>query len=303
MRRPIWLLRICFLSLILLTLLWNQATQQRGETQRKDSDPPLEMERLAPNLYVLYGGGGNTAFYIAKEGVLVVDAKINEQYGSEILAKIRSVTPKPIKYLVNTHYHADHTHGNPAFPKGIEILAHERTPIHLKMRDADYWKGPRESFLPNKTFRDRLTLFSGEDRVEVLYLGRGHTDGDAIVVFPTLEVAHLGDLYFNRIIPYIDAQAGGGTLEYAKVLRKILNLKGIKTFIPGHGRVSGVEGVKAFLQYHLDLQKAVRKALQEGKSKESAMLDLRLPQYETWDGYPGRFATNVGIAYEELVRP
>lgn len=297
MRYPFWLWRVSFLGLILLALLWGK---QRGETQRRELSPPLEMERLAPNLYVLYGGGGNTAFYIAKEGVLVVDAKINEQYGAEILAKVRSVTPKPIKYLVNTHYHADHTHGNPAFPRGIEILAHERTPVHLRMRDAGYWKGSRESFLPNKTFRDRVTLFSGEDRVEVLYLGRGHTDGDAIVVFPALGVAHLGDLYFNRIIPYIDASAGGGTLEYVKVLQKILNLKGIKTYIPGHGRVSGGEGVKSFLRYHLDLQKAVREALQEGKSKESAMVELRLPQYAAWDGYPGRFATNIGIAYEEL---
>jgi glyoxylase-like metal-dependent hydrolase (beta-lactamase superfamily II) len=258
----------------------------------------IRVEKLRDDLYVLFGGGGNTAFYVMKNSVLVVDAKTNLRWSQQILDQIRKVTLKPVRYLVNTHYHGDHTRGNLSFPKEIEILSHKLTRQNLMEYNADFWREKME-YVPNVTFTEDLTIYDGDSRVELVYLGAAHTNGDAVVVFPEYKTAHLGDLLFNGSIPIIDAKAGGSSRGYVQVLKRVLQMD-IETFIPGHGEITDRTGVLKFIQYHQDLQAAVQKAIDAGLSLEEAKQEVKLPKYASYRRYERGLPGNVEVVYREL---
>ncbi len=261
-------------------------------------DEQIRVEKLRDDLYVVLGGGGNAVFYVMDNGVLVADAKINPRWGQRIIDQIRKVTLKPIRYLVHTHYHADHTHGAPSFPETIQILSHRLTRRNLLKFDAEYWRD-HSRYLPNITFSRRMTVHDGESAVELIHLGPAHTAGDAIVIFPKYKVAYLGDLLFNGSIPVIDSKAGGSSQGYVDVLERVLQMD-IDTFIPGHGEVTDRAGVRASLRYHRDLRAAVRRAIAAGLSLEQAKQQVRLPKYASYRRYEQGLAANIEVVYREL---
>ncbi|MGC4082345.1 MAG: MBL fold metallo-hydrolase [Vicinamibacterales bacterium] len=128
--------------------------------------------------------GGNVSVFVTDAGVTVVDSKL-AGYGPDMHCAIKAVTSKPITTLINTHTHGDHTGSNEAFPASVNIVAHENTKALMAKMDA--FKGEKAAFLPKQTYKDRLTLGSGKDRIELYYFGKGHTSGDTMVYFPTLK--------------------------------------------------------------------------------------------------------------------
>ena len=156
-------------------------------------------------LYILTGGS-NTLALMRDEGVLLVDTK-PAGWGRAILDNIESVTDQPVTTIINTHAHADHVGGNVEFPSATTIIAHANAKARMEKMDA--FRGANAKALPNKVVTDRLSLLDGNDRIELYYFGRGHTDGDLVVVFPEKRLAHLGDLFPAKAAPFIDVENGG----------------------------------------------------------------------------------------------
>ena len=166
----------------------------------------LEVTKLKDNLFVLKGGGGNTAVFIMADGVTVVDAK-NPGWGQPILDKIKELTNKPVTRLINTHTHADHVGGNVEFPATIDIVTQENTKTNMEKMvpptgfppyppaTANLFKDSNGKGMPKRTFKDKMTIGSGADRVDLYYFGRAHTNGDAWVLFPALRVMHAADVF------------------------------------------------------------------------------------------------------------
>ena len=155
----------------------------------------IQVDKIKDNLYVLKGGGGNTAVFLTAAGVVVIDAK-NPGWGQPILDKIKELTPKPVSMLINTHTHGDHVSGNVEFPATIDIVTQENTKAN--MEKMDIFKQNAGKGLPKRTFKDKMTLGKGTDEIDLYYFGPGHTNGDAWVVFPALRTVHAGDLFANK---------------------------------------------------------------------------------------------------------
>src|SRR5215475_7440801 len=243
MRRSIVLGVLVGLGLLSMVVIARQETAPQAGAQQ--APKVVEVEKVKENLYVLKGGGGNTAVFITTNGVVVVDTK-NPGWGQPILEKIKTLTNKPITTIINTHTHGDHVSGNVEFPTTVEAIAHENTKINMQdMRPATgiAQQGPPTNIfkehngvgMPKRTFKDKMSIGKGNERIDLFYFGRGHTNGDAWVVFPALRVVHAGDIFSGKNLPLLDANNHGSGVEIGDSLAKAANsLKNIDIIITGH---------------------------------------------------------------------
>lgn len=246
--------------------------------QPQQKPPALEIEKVKDNLYVITGGGGNTAAFITADGVVIVDTKIPGM-GPGILEKVKSVTPKPVTMVINTHTHFDHVGSNVAFTGMVEFVAHENCKASMEKMPA-FQGDEGKKFLPGKTYKDKLSLLKGNDKIDLYYFGRGHTSGDSFVVFPALKVMHAGDLFaFSNGLPLIDVTSGGSGLEYPKTLMKAAGaIKGVEKVIPGHSPVTDWAAFKDYGEFMQAFVAAAEQAKKDGKTVEQAVADLKLPE-------------------------
>ena len=166
----------------------------------------VEVDQIKDNLYMMRNGGGNSAVFIMADGVTVVDTK-NTGWGQPLLEKIKSVTGKPIVRIINTHTHGDHVSGNVEFPATVEVVTHENTAKNMQEMKSptgitpapdapvNIFKDNNGKGLPRRTFKDKMSIGKGADQIDLYYFGRGHTNGDAWVVFRALGVMHAGDIF------------------------------------------------------------------------------------------------------------
>ena len=210
------------LGLLALSLVWLHAQQQGA---------PLSMQKVTDGLWVIQSNdSGNVAVLPTSEGVLLVDDKFS-QNAQEIVAKVKRVSDKPIKYILNTHQHGDHTGGNEWMMSNTpaEILIHKNARANMA--------AGKQPGLPQITYADEAQVFLGGQEVSAHYFGRGHTNGDAVILFPSERVLHTGDLFVNGSTPFIDYSAKGSLVEWDKTLDRVLQLD-FDTVIPGHGAVA-----------------------------------------------------------------
>ena len=212
----------------------------------------LDHEALTDSVHVIYGVGGNVAVLRTQRGAVIVDTMTLPIQGRRIRELAESIGGGPTQAVVNTHYHADHTHGNPAWPAGTPIVATERTRAYLERFDPAFWEGSAAGSAPNDLFTDRRDLRIGDKTVRSLYLGRGHTGGDLVVLFVEDRVLHTGDLFFNRLYPNIDLEAGGSVQQWAETLDRVLVLD-FDRVIPGHGPVTDRAGLLEFQRFIAEL--------------------------------------------------
>jgi cyclase len=303
------LIAVCALSLVLTA---QQQPAARGGAQQP-APRVVEVDKLKDNLYVLKGGGGNTAVFITANGVVVVDAK-NPGWGQPILDKIKELTNKPITTLINTHTHGDHVSGNVEFPASVEIIVQENTKTNMaKMipnSTAADQTVPKETIfqqnggrgLPKRTFKDKLTLFKGPDEVDLFYFGRGHTNGDAWVVFPALRTVHAGDIFSGKNLPLLDANNGGSAALIGESLQKGLDdLKNVDTIITGHSTQMTMADLKEYIAFNREFFNDVKTAKAAGKSADDIAASWKMPTKYT--GYAAadanRLKNNVKLAYSE----
>ena len=253
----------------------------------------VDAEKVRDNLWVLRGGGGNTAVFVTSAGVTVVDAK-NPGWGKPILDKIKELTPKPVTTLINTHTHGDHVSGNVEFPATVEVIAQENTKANMeKMK---IFTDNNNAGMAKRTFKDSLTLGQGADRIDLRYFGRGHTSGDAWVVFKALRVVHAGDIFAGKQVPLIDAANGGSMLEMPDTLMNAYNgLKDADMIINGHSAAqTAMSDLKEYAEFNKDLVTWMQDQLKAGKTPEQAAAEWKVP--EKYKGYN----PNVGALFGGL---
>jgi cyclase len=271
------------------------------KAQPPDPNAPkvVEVDKVKDNLYVLKGGGGNTAVFIMASGVTVVDAK-NPGWGTPILNKIKELTPKPVTMLINTHTHGDHVSGNVEFPATVDVVVQENTKAN--MEKMDIFKQNNNRGMAKRTFKDKMTIGKGADQIDLYYFGPGHTNGDALVVFPALRTAHIGDLFASKGLPLVDGANGGSVLHYPDTLNKMhAGVKNVDTLINGHSATTTTwADLKEFADFNQDFLTWAQGALKSGKSAEEAAKDWKVPAKYT--GYSSQVAALFGGVSGRLER-
>lgn len=229
----------------------------------------IESERITDDVHVLEGLGGNVGVLRTADGAVVVDTMSTALQGRRIRELAAQLGGGPVQALINTHWHFDHTHGNPGFAPGTRVVATARTREHLLARDPAAWRGAAEALLPNDTFADDVhELRVGGKTVRCLQPGRGHTDGDLVVLFVEDRVLHAGDLFFHQRYPNIDLAAGGSVREWGDTLDRVLALD-FDRVIPGHGTPSDRAGLEQFRDLMRELARVAAEAAARGDTLDA----------------------------------
>ena len=298
---------------VLLTVVSNEARQPRHRIR------PVE---VADNLYMLTSDpaeqgmrtGGNTAVFVTSTGVALVDTKIRG-YGQDILAEVRKITDQPVTTIINTHTHWDHSGANTEFPDTIDFVAHENTAGHMSSRDCDdgagfeggsiknceAFTGANSKYLPKTTFSTQTALFSGPDRIDLYYFGRGHTDGDTFVVFREARTMHTGDMMARKGLPFIDsANTNGSATEFgATLLKAVDGIRNVDTIIPGHADDPLTwEDLVDYAAFFDDLLTTVQQGAAEGRSPAQIVDAYTVPdQYRDFQAPANRVESIVQLIH------
>ena len=226
-------------------------------TQNQNQQPKNKLNKVADDLYEIEGDGGNVAVYITGEGVILVDDKFEYDY-NDIVAKVRSVTSQPVKYVLNTHHHGDHTGSNASFLGNAEIIAH----VNARKNMID----GKQPGAPRITFTQEQDVFLGGKEVRARYFGRGHTNGDVMIYFPELKVLHTGDLMAGSS-PLIDYAGGGSLVEWTATLDEALKMD-FDTVIPGHGPIAKKADLVNYRDNVEKLKTRVTGLIRQGTAKD-----------------------------------
>ena len=286
-----------------------------------DAPKVVEAQKLRDNLYMLttpgQNGGGNTAVFIRTDGITVVDTK-NPGWGQPILNKIKELSNKPVTQIINTHTHGDHVSGNVEFPATVEVIVQDNTKTNMmQMRGATgiAQNGPPVNIftqnngrgLPTKTFKDSMKIGSGPDEIDLHYFGRGHTNGDAWVVFPALRLVHAGDIFSGKNLPLLDANNGGSGIEIGKTLaRAAKDLKNIDTVITGHSTTMTIADVVEYSEFNKEFMRDVQAGRKAHKTVDEIAAGWKIPA--KYKGYTdpastpaqtARLKANVQIVFDE----
>lgn len=231
----------------------------------------IKLEKVAGNVWVAFGAGGNIGLSVGKDGVLMIDDQF-APLAKKIQTAIKEKFNKKIKYLVNTHWHGDHTGGNEIFSKLAPIIAQKNVKKRLqsvqKRGDKVFPKRPKEAW-PTLSYEKSLAIEFNDEEIICSHLPNGHTDGDSIVYFTKSKVLHLGDHFFTERFPFIDVHSGGSVTGYLKNLEYIIETFAPETkLIPGHGKLSSMADLKVFYQMIKDTNKIVQDKKSSGESLE-----------------------------------
>jgi glyoxylase-like metal-dependent hydrolase (beta-lactamase superfamily II) len=257
----------------------------------------MKVHPVSGSVSYIEGSGGNIGLFVGDDGVFLVD----DQYApltDKIVAAIRTVSSEPIRFLVNTHLHPDHTGGNENFGKmGTAIFGHDN--VRKQMAISDYAEQP-----PLITFSEDMTFHINGETVHVFKTPDAHTNGDVYIKFESSNVIHTGDVYRTTSYPYIDSNNGGSFLGTIKAYDLLINVSNADTkILPGHGVVSSVGDVRAFRDMMLVIRDRVAAAIRDGKSLEEAQAAGLTKEYdERWDSGRriGSAATLIESIYADM---
>lgn len=241
----------------------------------------LEVESVGDDVWVIRGVGGNVGVLRTEKGPVVVDSMSLRMQGERIRERAEQLAGGSVQALLNTHYHIDHSHGNPGFAPGTRIIATQRTLDNMLHFDAGYWEGSARETLPNELFSADHEMKIGGKTIRSRYLGRGHTDGDLVVIFVEDRVLHTGDLLFHGRYPRVDLAAGGSIEAWIGTLDRVLELD-FDRVIPGHGPTTDREGILAFQGFLKELWAVGQQAASEGLSLERT---LEVAELSTDEGF------------------
>ena len=274
----------------------------------------VTVQKLRDNLYVLGGGGGNTAVFITPSGVTVVDTK-NPGWGQPILDEIKKLTNVPVTTIINTHTHFDHVSGNVEFPEAVQVFAHVNTVANMERMATpsgfpvpaggatNIFKENRGRGLPQKTFDTTLAIGRGADEINLLYFGRGHTNGDAWVFFPALRVLHAGDIFSGKNIPLLDANNGGsGVAIPASLAKAAATLTNVDAIITGHSTVMTMADLREYAEFNREFLAAVDAGKRSGQTVDQIATRWKVPARYVGYAEPqaARLRSNVQVIFDEL---
>jgi glyoxylase-like metal-dependent hydrolase (beta-lactamase superfamily II) len=233
-----------------------------GLAQRDFSKVEIKAIPVAKNIYMHEGSGGNIGVSVGADGILIVDDQF-APLAEKIEAALQKLNPGKLKFVLNTHFHGDHTGGNAHFgAKDATIIAHS----NVRVRLAGDSKNQKEA-LPVITFDQSASVHFNGEEIKLLHHGRGHTDGDSIIHFTGANVIHMGDQFFNGGFPFIDLNSGGSVQGYIKTVVTVLEkIPADAKVIPGHGPLASVDDLRKFHSMLTETTSLVKKAVAEGKT-------------------------------------
>jgi len=279
-----------------------------GIAQRGGLPPPEPIEKIAPNVYKIFGGGGNTLVVVHKDGVVLVDTKMPGN-GEAILAEVKKVTDKPIVTIINTHSHPDHI-GSTDFIRekypNVKVISSEITKNEIAANPT-YKAG----VLPNVTYKDRMTIGKGDERIELYSFGQAHTGGDTFVVVPAAHLLFMGDVMAWNMAPFLPS--GGASLLPTVEEELISTVKDVKIVVEGHGYVNDWKGLVRITRFNRDLVTFAKAAYDRGDPPSAAvaqlmknpdyapLLDNKIKKGLEYGNTPfARANMNVNVAYLEF---
>ena len=287
------------LALILTCGIWNAAAQQNIDFEKLE----LQTVMVADGLYVLTGGPaqGNIAVSVGSDGVFLVDSMYAQMH-QKIVDAVRALSPLPIRYVVNTHLHGDHTAGNAAMAKlGAVIISHE----NMRKRMADAQSAPAAGTLPVLTYSDSLTLHFNGEEIQIFHPAPAHTDGDSIIYFRKANVAHVGDIPASLRYPNIGVNDGGtvdGMMAAARQLMKVV--KPDTKIVPGHlGPIVGFREIEQQLKMFSAVRDRIAAAIKVGKTEAEVVASKPTRDFD--EGRMGGAITPdrfVSLVYTDLFR-
>jgi glyoxylase-like metal-dependent hydrolase (beta-lactamase superfamily II) len=262
-----------------------------GSAQDRFADVKIEAKKVAEGIYMLTGAGGNIGVSVGDDGIVVIDDQFAE-LAPKIREALRGIADKPVRYVLNTHYHGDHTGGNAAFAAaGSTLIAQEN--VRKRLAEGTTARGRKEepaapAALPVITFGDRLTVHLNGEDIRAIHFPAGHTDGDAVIFFPKANVVHMGDdLWTHGGFPFVDTENGGSVSGMIAGCEKVLaSVPADAKFIPGHGDLSTADDVRKFVKVLSDTRAAVAAAVGKGLTPEQMKEQKILAQ---WDEFGQQF--------------
>lgn len=260
----------------------------------------IKTTQLRGGVYLLEGLGGNVAVSIGEDGVLLVDDEF-AQLTPKLAAAVSDLTDQPIDFVINTHWHLDHTGGNNFFAKnGALIVAHDNVRERLAADGPDDWE-PRA--LPVITFPESVTFHFNGATIHVFHPGHAHTDGDAVIHYRNLDILHAGDIYWNGYYPRVDLQSGGSVNGTIATLERLVALSGPETHvIPGHGALASKADLERDLAMMQEVKARISALIEEGETLEEVLAAMPLADYDE-AGYGSFFIRSdqlIRAFYEDL---
>jgi cyclase len=276
-----------------------------AQQQPDFSKVEIKVIKVAGTVYMLQGMGGNIGVCVGDDGILIVD----DQYAplaDKIKAALKSISDKPVKFVLNTHWHGDHTGGNPYFGETAPIIAHENVRQRLQsggnitFLKMEVPPAPKAA-LPVVTFDDKLKIHINGEDIRAIHFPKGHTDGDIVVFFPQSNVVHMGDDFFAGMFPFVDLDSGGSVQGLIADIAQIIPMlpPDVKV-IPGHGPLSTLDDLKKFEDMLRGASAAVAAAMKQGKTLDQMKQEKVLAGFADWGkGFvtPDRFTE---ILYNDL---
>ena len=247
-------------SLVAITILLSAVVSVSTSAQEM-AEAEITVQPAAGNVYMLQGPGGNIGVLATDKGLLLVDDKF-APLAEKIEAAMKGIEDKELKYVINTHFHGDHTGSNKFFSHKAPIFAHENVRNRLSNKTDHHAES-----LPVVTYKDGITIYLDNEEVQLTHLPKGHTDGDTYVYFKKANVLHTGDLFFEVGFPYVDLKSGGGVKHMLK------NTPDDVVIIPGHGNLTDKKSLLAFAEMMEFSINKVSTALAAGKSEQQILTD------------------------------
>ncbi len=241
----------------------------------------IKATKVAGNVYMLEGSGGNIGVCAGEDGTVIVDDQF-APLAPKIKEALKGISDKPLKFVINTHFHGDHTGGNPEFGKDATIIAQDNVRKRLEAGDlADPPKPAVKDALPVVTFNDRTTVHINGEEIRAIHFPHGHTDGDSVIFFTGANVVHMGDDFVTYGFPYVDTRHGGSVSGMIAGVEKVLGMlpPDVK-IIPGHGPISTSEDMRKFVEMMKETRQLVVDAVKEGKTIQQMKQDKLLAKYQ-----------------------
>ena len=268
----------------------------------------MKVTKVNGNVYMLEGAGGNIGALVGDDGIVIVD----DQYAplaDKIRAALKGITDKPVRFVINTHYHGDHTGGNALFQKDAPILAQDNvrkrmersgTAGNLGKISMQTQAQPKDA-LPIITFEHDVTVHLNGEDIRALHFPSGHTDGDSVIFFPKSNVVHMGDDFVTYGFPFVDLGAGGSVEGMISAVEQVMaQLPADVKVIPGHGAISNLDDMKRFVTMLKETLAVVDKGVKQGKSLEQLQKETVLAPWEKWSGGFVKTDTWLETLYNDL---
>ena len=262
-----------------------------------------QAQSIGPGLYAYISdndASANSTFLVGEKGILVVDTGLNQQEGEKLLHAIREVSPLPVQYIVNTHYHPDHQGGNSTVGPSAIVINTDWTREHTIAMQNSLPAGARSRFRPaDLTFQQRITIHLDPYEADIYFPGKAHTSGDALVYFPQQKSIAMGDLFLNRSSPAMDQ---GSVKSWIKALDAALQLP-LEHVVPGHFELATKADLTRFRNYLNDLYQQVYSMTEKGATVDQVKQRIHMEQYQDFRQYPkyeATFADNAATIYRQI---